>query len=118
MPATSSVYRINGTNGATCILIRTDGLLSIQYRNKLHEDKEADIFLPDYPELSGDCTETDISSIMMKFRGFVLSMEFKKTPGGERWYISNVELHYSSSNQLFEHIDRPDLDVSELLFLY
>lgn len=35
------MYRINNTNGATCILIRTDALLSVQYRDKLGEDKEA-----------------------------------------------------------------------------
>lgn len=31
--------------------------------------------------------------------------------GGERWYVNNVELTYSSSNSLFEHIDRPNLNV-------
>lgn len=112
LPATSSLYRLNSTYGATCILIRTDGLLSVQYRDKLNEDKEADTFLPDDPELFGDCTDADISSITLKFKGFVLKMVFKKTPGGERWYVSNVELQYSSSNTVFEHIDRPGLTVS------
>lgn len=113
LPATSSVYRINNTIGATCILIRTDALLSVQYRDKLGDDREGDIFLPDYPELSGDCQE-DQSSITLKAKGFVLEMDFKKTPGGERWYVSNVELAYSSSNSLFEHIDRPGLEVCKL----
>lgn len=40
MPSTLSTYRINNTNGATCILIRTDALLSVSYRDKLGEDKE------------------------------------------------------------------------------
>lgn len=31
--------------------------------------------------------------------------------GGERWYVNNVELTYSTSNSLFEHIDRPNLNV-------
>lgn len=31
-----------------------DGLLSIQYRNKLNEDAEADVYLPDYPTLTGE----------------------------------------------------------------
>jgi len=52
-PSSLSFYRVNTTNGNTCILIRTDGLLSIQYRDKLNEDKEADVYLPDYPTLSG-----------------------------------------------------------------
>jgi hypothetical protein len=35
------------------MLIRTDGLLSIQYRDKYGEDVEADVYLPDYPEIQG-----------------------------------------------------------------
>jgi hypothetical protein len=53
-PSSTSTYRVNASNGNTCILIQTDGLLSIQYRDKLNEDKEADVYLPDYPTLSGD----------------------------------------------------------------
>ncbi|GAB0087676.1 uncharacterized protein DMENIID0001_020150 [Sergentomyia squamirostris] len=109
-PATTSFYRVNATNGATCILIRTDGLLSIQYRDRLGEDKEADVFLPDDVNLRGECDE-DESSYTMGFKGFELTMNFKKTPGGERWYINNVDLSYSSSNKVFEHPDRPNLNV-------
>lgn len=115
LPATSSVYRINGTNGATCILIRTDALLSIQYRDIYKHDQEADVFLPDYPELSGVCDEDD-SSISLTFKGFKMGIDFKKTPGGERWYVSNVDVIYSSSNDIFQHVDRPGLDVSIILF--
>lgn len=52
-PSSTSTYRVNSTNGNTCILMQTDGLLSIKYRDKLNEDKEADVYLPDYPELTG-----------------------------------------------------------------
>jgi hypothetical protein len=38
-------------------------------------------------------------------------MSFEKTPGGERWFMKNIELSYSTSNPIFEHIDRPNLDV-------
>lgn len=31
--------------------------------------------------------------------------------GGERWYVNQVSIAYSSSNSLFEHIDIPNLDV-------
>lgn len=40
LPSTLSLYRINNTNGATCILIRVDALLSVSYRDKLGDDKE------------------------------------------------------------------------------
>lgn len=111
MPATTSIYRINNTNRATCILIQTDGILDITYRTITNEDVVANTFLPDDPELTGDCTEEDISSITLGFKGFKLFMEFKKTPGGERWYVSNIELTYSSSNPILKLVDRPGLQV-------
>lgn len=49
----------------------------------------------------------------MKTKGFVVEIDFKKTIGGERWYVSNVEVSYSSSNPKFEHVDRPGLDVTD-----
>ncbi|CRL05660.1 CLUMA_CG018695, isoform A [Clunio marinus] len=110
-PSSTSTYRVNTTNGNTCILIRTDGLLSIQYRDKLNEDREADVYLPDNPGLKGICDNSDESSVTLSFRGFILSMYFSKTPGGERWYVNTIELSYSSSNPIFEHIDRPNLNV-------
>lgn len=102
---------MNNTKGTTCILIRTDGILDITYRDLSKHDVTANTFLPDDVELSGDCSDEDISSFTMKFKGFVLYMVFKKTPGGERWYVSNVELSYSSSNPLLKQVDRPNLQV-------
>lgn len=69
------------------------------------------MYLPDYPQLSGVCDDSDDSSITMTFRGFTLTISFEKTPGGERWFVNRMDLSYSSSNQMFEHIDRPGLDV-------
>lgn len=109
-PASTSLYRVNNTNGATCILIRTDGLLSVQYKNKLNEDREADVYLPDNVDLRGDCDE-DYASLSMTFKGFDLKIFFRKTPGGERWYVASMDLTYSSSNPVFEHPDRPKLNV-------
>lgn len=101
-PSSSSSYRLNSTSGNTCILIQTDALLSIQYRDKeFHEDKEADIYLPDYPEIkgweswrqflvktlltfllfSGVCDDSDESQLTLTFKGFVLLMSFERTPG-------------------------------------
>ncbi|KAJ6635169.1 Lysosome-associated membrane glycoprotein 5 [Pseudolycoriella hygida] len=108
--ASLSTYRINNTNGATCILIRTDALLSISYRDTFGADRELNVYLPDHPQLSGTC-EDDQSSITLKAYDIVVEIDFKKTPGGERWYISYVEVSYSSSNPKFEHIDRPGLKV-------
>ena len=102
LPSSTSTYRVNATSGSTCILMQTDGILSIQYRDKLNEDKEADVYLPDYPTLSGlslqkisfffcchsffsflpgICDNSDESSMTLQFRGIVLSFYFEKTPG-------------------------------------
>ncbi|XP_023037054.1 lysosome-associated membrane glycoprotein 5 [Drosophila willistoni] len=109
--ATTSIYRFNATNGITCILMQVDGLIGIKYRNKLGEDVEADLYMPDTPQLSGECVESNMEILTMDFRGFRLSMTFKKSSGGEGWYINLFELTYSSSNSLFEHPDRPGLNV-------
>ncbi|KAH8239571.1 hypothetical protein KR032_005564, partial [Drosophila birchii] len=109
--ATTSLYRFNATNGITCILMQVDGLISIRYRNKLNEDVEADLYLPDNPQLSGECVESNMEILTMEFKDFRLSMTFKKSSGGEGWYINLFELSYSSSNGLFEHPDRPNLNV-------
>lgn len=116
-PSTVSIYRVNSTKGTTCILIRTDGILDITYRTNQHEDVTANTFLPDDVDLSGDCSDEDVSSFTMKFKGFTLYMMFKKTPGGERWYVSDVELSYLSSNPLLQQIDRPGLQVCESVFV-
>lgn len=73
--------------------------------------QEVDVYLPDNVGITGFCDNSDDSGITLSFKGFVLSIAFEKTPGGERWFINNVELSYSSSNPIFEHIDRPNLDV-------
>ncbi|XP_053954410.1 lysosome-associated membrane glycoprotein 5 [Anastrepha obliqua] len=109
--ATTSIYRFNATNGITCILVSVDGLISIKYRNKLNEDVEADLYLPDEPKLTGECVESNMEILRLEFKGFVLTMTFRKSSGGEGWYINLFELSYSSSNSLFEHPDRPNLDV-------
>uniref|UniRef100_T1GLS6 Uncharacterized protein n=1 Tax=Megaselia scalaris TaxID=36166 RepID=T1GLS6_MEGSC len=74
----TSLYRVNSTSGTTCILMQTDGLISIRYRNKLKEDAEADLYLPDSPEMSAECVESDSETFTMKFKGFILEILFKK----------------------------------------
>lgn len=83
--ATASLYRFNATNGITCILMQVDGLISIRYRNKLNEDVEADLYMPDDPQLSGECVESNVEILTMDFKGFRLSMTFKKVRGYVGW---------------------------------
>lgn len=92
--------------------------MDITYRTASGEDVTANTFLPDDVELDGDCSEEDIEHLRMSFKGFTLYMLFKKTPGGERWYVSTIDLTYSSSNPLLKQIDRPNLQVSFVLHFY
>lgn len=85
--ATASIYRFNATNGITCILISVDGLISIKYRNKLNEDVEADIYLPDDPVLSGECVESNLEILSLEFRGFKLQMTFRKVNIRDLFYF-------------------------------
>lgn len=78
---TTSIYRLNATNGITCILVSVDGLISIKYRNKLNEDVEADLYLPDEPKLTGECVESNVEILTLEFKGFVLTMTFRKVSG-------------------------------------
>lgn len=61
--------------------MQVDGLIGIRYRNKLNEDVEADLYLPDYPKLSGECVESNLEIMTMEFKGFTLTMTFKKVCG-------------------------------------
>jgi len=61
--------------------MQVDGLISIKYRNKLNEDVEADLYMPDDPQLSGECVESNMEILTMDFKGFRLSMTFKKVRG-------------------------------------
>lgn len=40
-----------------------------------------------------------------------MSLFFAKTPGGERFYMNRAELRYSTSNSLFSHIDRQNINM-------
>lgn len=73
--------------------------------------QEANIFVPDNVDISGVCDE-DESSLTIVWKGFTLTLFFSKTPGGERWYLRSTEVRYSTSNKLFEHVDRTGVDVT------
>lgn len=74
----TSLYRFNATNGITCILISVDGLISIKYHNKYGDSVEADVYLPDDPVFGGECVESNYELLTLDFKGFRLSITFKK----------------------------------------
>lgn len=40
----------------------------------------------------------------MSWSEYVLFWEFAKTPGGERWYVNNIELTISTNLQKYHNI--------------
>lgn len=92
-PSTISVYRVNSTSGNTCMLMRTDGLLTIKYRNKLNEDMEADVYLPDYPDLSGfshtNASSNRLTHTLLHFQVYAMITTSLKWPSNSKASLSH-----------------------------
>ncbi|XP_012282264.1 uncharacterized protein LOC105700712 [Orussus abietinus] len=108
IPALRPVYRLNGSNGQACILLQVDAIITVMYRTKLGIDEKVDIYVPDEATVTGNCDSENTVTMSLKWKAFVLSWSFSKTPGGERWYVDKIELTYNSSERHFEHIDQPN----------
>ncbi|KAL1124795.1 hypothetical protein AAG570_001416 [Ranatra chinensis] len=98
------IYRLNSEGGNTCILLRVDAIVSFKYTTKLNQRQESDIFIPNSATVDGDCTGDDQQTLILKWKSFVLIWSFRKTPGGERWYVDKIELKYDTTDHIFEHI--------------
>ncbi|CAH1962634.1 unnamed protein product [Acanthoscelides obtectus] len=90
-----AIYRfINSHTGTTCILMKTDAVVEIKFKlNNLEE--QADSFIPERALLESNCQNEDVASLRISWTGYSLVISFAKYPGGEKWYISNVELTVS-----------------------
>ncbi|XP_017876118.1 uncharacterized protein LOC108622618 isoform X2 [Ceratina calcarata] len=102
------LYRLDGSNGQACILLQVDALITVKYRTKVGEEQEANIYVPNDATVTGNCDNENTVTMSLKWRAFVLSWSFAKTPGGERWYVEKIELTYNSSDRHFEHTDQPN----------
>ncbi|KAK6623358.1 hypothetical protein RUM43_009210 [Polyplax serrata] len=102
------VYRLNANNGAACILISTDGLIDFDYDTTLGEKREKPIYLPEVFETRGNCERPDDAYINVIWEGYKWSVYFSKTPGGEHWYVSKMELTLDANavTKIFEHIKK------------
>ncbi|XP_049829947.1 uncharacterized protein LOC126269384 [Schistocerca gregaria] len=106
VPRTNSLFRFRGKDGATCILLQVDALLSIKYKTISGEMRDRDIYVPNKANISGSCNE-DTSYLDLTWPSFFIRWSFSKTPGGERWYINKLELQYTLSSEIFEHVANP-----------
>ncbi|KAL7286905.1 hypothetical protein TKK_0018851 [Trichogramma kaykai] len=105
------LYRLNSPNGQACVLLQVDALITIKYKDKLGEEQEADVYVPDNAVVTGNCDGENSIYMSIKWDAYVLSWYFSKTPGGERWYVDKIELTYNSSDRHFEHPQQPNKTV-------
>ncbi|XP_019873784.1 uncharacterized protein LOC109601919 [Aethina tumida] len=97
-------YRyINSNSQSTCILMKTDAVVEVNF--KLHNlEEQADSFIPEKVLVDGNCKYDDAQLLRIIWTGYNLDINFAKTPGGERWYISNIELTVSPDLPKFHGI--------------
>ncbi|XP_066256292.1 uncharacterized protein [Euwallacea similis] len=90
-----AIYRlINRDTDATCILLKTDAVVEVKF--KLYGiETQADSFIPETAMVVGDCSGEEYVKINLAWTGYSLTMSFAKTPGGEHWYLSNVQITVS-----------------------
>lgn len=106
--AEQPLYRVNSSNGQACILLQVDALITVKYRTKVGEEREADIYVPNDATVTGNCANDNSATMSLKWKAFVLFWSFARSPGGEGWYVDKIELTYNSSDRHFELIDQPN----------
>lgn len=97
------VYQVVNDNDITCILLKTDALIEIDFKSNIG-DEEGDTYMPEETIVEGNCKNEDDSSMRITWKGYILVIYFAKTPGGERWYISNLELTVSTDLPHYHNI--------------
>lgn len=100
----ASLFRLNEEGGTTCILLRVDAVIEVKFKTKLGSEdvsykcnlflniniviiyyfllswQQTDLYVPDDAEVSGDCSNEDDASLILKWKNFVFT-----------WYFTKVE---------------------------
>ncbi|XP_071449506.1 lysosome-associated membrane glycoprotein 5-like [Hetaerina americana] len=105
--SSTAQYRLLGSSGGVCILLRVDALLSFHFKTMSGEERDKDIFLPETAKVSGECISEDQARMLLHWKSYVLAWYFAKTPGGERWYVEKIDLSFDTSENIFEHYAYP-----------
>ncbi|KAJ4436276.1 hypothetical protein ANN_18907 [Periplaneta americana] len=87
-----------------------DASITFVYRTKSGEDREVSEYVPAEVETDGDCKEEDEANFALQWPNHVLTWNFAKTPGRERWYVNGVRLDVrTDSSKKFQYINKPGL---------
>ncbi|XP_033223947.1 uncharacterized protein LOC117177402 isoform X2 [Belonocnema kinseyi] len=102
------LYRLNSSNGRACILLQVDSVVDITFRTTLGEEETVSVYIPSDATVTGNCDDENLVTMSLKWKAFILSWSFAKTPGRERWYVDKIELTFNSSDRYFQLIDQPN----------
>ncbi|KAE9533656.1 hypothetical protein AGLY_009005 [Aphis glycines] len=106
----ASLFRLNEEEGNTCILLRVDAVIEVKFKTKLGSEdlQQTDLYVPDDAEVTGDCSNEDDATLILKWKNFVFTWYFTKTLGGERWFVKALELEINTADKHFDHIKTKD----------
>ncbi|XP_050530622.1 lysosome-associated membrane glycoprotein 1 [Daktulosphaira vitifoliae] len=104
----TSLFRLNEEEGSTCILLRVDAVIEVKFKTKLGSEDQTDLYVPDDAEVSGDCSNEDEATLILKWKNFIFTWYFTKTLGGERWFVKAIELEINTADKHFQHITTRD----------
>lgn len=97
------LYKITASNGATCILLKVDGLIEVYFKSHIGSER-ADTYMPEDALVEGTCKYEDTASMKITWDGYSMIWSFAKTPGGERWYVSQIELIVSTELERYHSV--------------
>ncbi|KAF5279365.1 hypothetical protein FQA39_LY05475 [Lamprigera yunnana] len=97
------LYKISASNGATCVLLKVDGLIEIYFKSHIGNE-QADTYMPEDALVEGNCKYEDTASMKITWDGYSMIWNFAKTPGGERWYVSRIEVTVSIKIERYHSI--------------
>lgn len=97
------LYKVTAKNGATCILLKVDGVIEIYFKSHIGSE-QGNAYMPEDALVEGNCKYEDTASMTITWEGYVMIWNFAKTPGGERWYVSQIELTVSTAIERYHSI--------------
>ncbi|KAF5296027.1 hypothetical protein FQR65_LT10330 [Abscondita terminalis] len=97
------LYKVTASNGATCILLKVDGLIEVYFKSHIGKE-QVDTYMPEDALVEGTCKNEDSASMKISWEGYSMIWNFAKTPGGERWYVSQIDLTVSTALERYHSV--------------
>ncbi|GJQ77814.1 hypothetical protein Trydic_g16071 [Trypoxylus dichotomus] len=98
-----TLYKLTTSNGATCILLKADSLVEVIFKEH-GEDALGYSYIPNNVIIAGNCQYEDSATMTISWSEYVLLWEFAKTPDGDHWYVSNIELTVGTNIPMYYNL--------------